>query len=147
MCKTTFYKSYKKCFRFSPVPLHISVAPSRFISFFRRQQKKNSTAYCYGYGKPGPVVTWLRLGVEVPLLGNVKAVNNGSRVFQDVTSSGNGSSQWNASSRLYLAPSGLSYQEAGIYVCKVTNSVDRNITINDTVNLACKCLLLFCNNY
>lgn len=121
---------------FFSVPLQISVAPSSLLVL--RRQDTNTTADCYGYGKPSPIVTWFRYGVQVPLVNDAKISNNSERVFQILTSGGNASSQWNASSRLYIAPRGVTYLEAGTYVCQVQNSVQRNITVNESVDVACK---------
>ena len=112
------------------------MAPSRLLVV--RRQQKNTTVDCYGYGKPSPIVIWLRHGVQVPLLSDSKVSNNSDRVFQVITSGGNGSSRWNASSRLYIVPRGVTYQEAGEYVCQVQNSAQRNMAINETVNVACE---------
>ena len=120
------------------VPLQMSIAPPRLLAI--RRQQENTTADCHGYGKPSPIVTWLRRGIQVPLLGGLTFSNNTNGVFQVVTSGGNASSQWNASSRLYITTRDASYQEAGAYVCQVQNSVQSNITINETVQVTCKCL-------
>jgi len=121
---------------FFSVPLQISVAPSSLLVL--RRQETNTSADCYVYGKPSPIVTWLRHGVQVPLVNDEKISNNSKRVFQILTSGGNASSKWNASSRLYIAPRGVTYEEAGTYVCQVQNSVQRNITVNESVGVACK---------
>lgn len=100
-----------------------------------RQNAKNVTIDCYGYGKPRPSVTW-RKGVAIIPLVPVVTANNSDVVFQRVVNMSG--YPWNVTSRLYVRLDGMTYQEAGNYACEVSNGVGNQGTVNATSEILCK---------
>jgi len=100
-----------------------------------RQNAKNVTIDCYGYGKPRPSVTW-RKGVAIIPLVPVVTANNSDVVFQRVVNMSG--YPWNVTSRLYVRLDGMTYQEAGSYTCEVSNGVGNQGTVNATSEILCK---------
>ena len=114
----------------------ISITPPLQLKL--RRQEKNTTVDCRGYGKPVPVIRWLRNGVQIPAFHALEPYNNSFRVFQ-VTAMLRPETPWNVSSRLFIAPAGISYREAGVYSCEVYNSIEGKSTVNETIKVLCKC--------
>ena len=95
-----------------------------------RQNAKNVTIDCYGYGKPLPVVTW-RKGVDVIPRVSAFTMNSSDQVVQMLFNASGG--PWNITSRLYLRSSGVTYQEAGNYTCEVSNGVGNGSVTTDVL--------------
>ena len=113
----------------------ISVTPPLLLKLTRQQ--KNTTVDCRGHGKPTPVIRWLRNGVEIPAFDALEPYNNSFVVFQVITFL-RPDSRWNVSSRLFIAPAGISYRESGAYTCEVYNAVEGKSTVKETIKVLCK---------
>jgi len=93
-------------------------------------------ADCHGYGKPKPIVKWVRNGTDVLTVDNF-TIDSRSEVVQAILDP-NKESPWNVTSRLYLRVSGVAYQDAGNYTCEVFNGIGGNGSLRDTLQVLCK---------
>jgi len=100
-----------------------------------RKNTRNVTVDCYGYGKPLPQVTWMKGADIIPWVSAV-AGNYSDMVVQ--MSFNTTAAPWNVTSRLYLRSDGVTYREAGNYICHVTNGVRIRGTVNGTTEVLCE---------
>ena len=92
------------------------------IRIFKKGDK-NASVTCYGRGHPAPNVTWTKGSGETVLQVDDVSLANKSRHALQVLPVNVTSFPENVTSRLYLRPSGLTYEEAGNYTCTSSNGV------------------------
>ena len=114
------------------VPPNLRLSPAVLIL---RQNERDVTADCYGYGKPLPVVTWRR-GYEIVPHVSFLTPNGSNKVMQ--MSFNTSGTSWNITTRLYLRTNGITYKEAGNYSCMVFSGVGSRESVNKTLEVLCK---------
>lgn len=106
-----------------------------------RKNARNVTKDCHGYGKPPPVVKWKKEGQRIPIRTSLEG-NNSTMVVQVVFNQSSASGL-NITSRLYLHTDGAAYDDAGTYMCEVYNGVNGNFSLNETIEVLCKFIVMY----
>ena len=107
-----------------------------------KNNTRNVTVECRGYGKPQPTVVWKKDGKEVKNISVFSEAYN-NQVVQVVEYAS--SSQWNVTNRLYLRMGGITYNESGNYTCEVFNGVGANYSEEQSIEVLCK--FTFCCDF
>ena len=95
----------------------------------------NISIECYGYGKPTPAVLWKRYGVPVAIVPefNDSCGNDTVQVIRK-----GHPTDWNVITSLYLRTDGITYHDAGEFVCEGHNTAAGNSSERTSVEIVCK---------
>ena len=132
-CCTEWYFSLFMLFTIWPTAhSQATISPTNELKLFKHD--KNITMDCRGFGKPTPKITWMRNNKNITTVENFTA-DYGDKVVQTIVAA---RSPWNVISRLYLRVDGVTYQDAGDYICEVFNGVGGNVSATDLLQIFCK---------
>ncbi len=95
---------------------------------------------CIGTSYPTPTVIWKKDGVIIQSPKKLTKASNDS-VYQIITQSGwdnKSNVNLNVTSRLFLRPNGIKYEDHGNYICEVLNVNESSIPRSKTVEIQCK---------
>ena len=116
---------------------HISIQKPHTLKL--KNDTRNITVDCHGYGKPLPTVLWKKDNKTIKNVSDFSESYN-DQVVQVLEYAS--SSQWNVTNRLYLRMGGITYNESGNYTCEVFNGVGTNYSEEQSIEVVCKCI--FC---
>ena len=102
-----------------------------------RRGTKDTIVPCSGHGYPTPKVYWKKDNKTITSAARDQLVNLTNSVVQVQTVAS--SPLTNSSSVLYLRTSGLTYNEAGVYKCVVSNGPGVNHSASISMEVLCKC--------